>query len=152
VAVRLPSLVAACALCVWATHFVACGGASYTPPAKDFGMAISPGTITADAGGADSAFTVSITGQNGFADSVSIALSGLPDGATASPAGPFSVAAGGGQTVTLSIPSTISAGTFTVMANGTSGSLTHASSLALTVQSAKDFSISASSTTGMLVQ
>jgi hypothetical protein len=104
-------------------------------------MAVSPATITADAGGATS-FTVSITSQNGFADPVSVTFSGLPDGATVVPAAPFSVAASGSQAVTLSIPSAATAGNFNVMANGTAGALAHSAALALTVQSAKDFSVS----------
>ena len=131
-------------VCIGLLSFVGCGGAPTpvsSPSAKDFGIALSPATITAIAGGSQSTFAVSTTGQNGFANAVMVTLSGLPAGATASPASPFNVPAGGSQTVTLSIPSTVSAGNFTLTASGTSAALTHSATLALTVDPEKDFSI-----------
>src|ERR1035438_8932058 len=126
--------------------FVGCGGAptpvsSPSASAKDFSIALSPATITAIAGGSQSTFAVSTTAQNGFANAVMVTLSGLPAGATASTASPFSVPAGGSQTVTLSIPPTVSAGNFTLTASGTSAALTHSATLALTVDPGEDFSI-----------
>jgi hypothetical protein len=132
-------------ICIGLLSFVGCGGTpmpvSSSPSAKDFGIALSPATVTAIAGGSQSTFAVSTTGQNGFADAVMVTLSGLPAGATASPASPFSVPAGASQTVTLSIPSTVSAGNFTLTASGTSAALTHSATLALTVDPGGDFSI-----------
>ena len=131
-------------VCIWLLSFVGCGGAPApvsSPSPKDFGIALSPATITAIAGGSQSTFAVSTTGQNGFANAVMVTLSGLPAGATASPASPFSVPAGGSQTVTLSIPATVSAGNFTLTASGASAALTHSATLALTVDPGEDFSI-----------
>src|SRR3984885_7537806 len=131
-------------VCIWLLSFVGCGGAPApvsSPSPKDFGIALSPATITAIAGGSQSTFAVSTTAQNGFANAVMVTLSGLPAGATASPASPFSVPAGGSQTVTLSIPATVSAGNFTLTASGTSAALTHSASLTLTVDPVADFSI-----------
>src|ERR1700693_4799672 len=115
-------------VCIGLLSFVGCGGAPTpvsSPPAKDFSIALSPATVTVIAGGSHSTFAVSTTGQNGFANAVMVTLSGLPAGATASPASPFSVPAGGSQTVALSIPPTVAAGNFTLTANGTSAGLTH---------------------------
>jgi hypothetical protein len=131
-------------VCIGLLSFVGCGGAPTpvpSPAAKDFSIALSPATITAIAGGSQSTFAVSTTAQNGFANAVMVTLSGLPAGATASPASPFSVPAGGSQTVTLSIPPTVSAGNFTLTASGTSAALTHSATLALTVDPGQDFSI-----------
>src|ERR1700727_334523 len=131
-------------VCIWLLSFVGCGGAPApvsSPSPKDFGIALSPATITAIAGGSQSTFAVSTTAQNGFANAVMVTLSGLPAGATASPASPFSVPAGGSQTVTLSIPATVSAGNFTLTASGASAALTHSATLALTVDPGEDFSI-----------
>ena len=129
---------------------VACGtGSKSDPPppsAKDFSVVVSPATITAPAGSANSTFTVSTIGKNGFADSVSLALSGLPSGTTTSPAAPFTVAAGTSQTVTLSVPMNASTGNYTVTATGNSGSLTHSAPLTLTIGSQEDFSLSLSPT------
>ena len=144
---RLPVLLGF--VCLGAALLTSCSS-SYQPPpppAQDFAIAISPASVTQQAGGTASTFTVSITGQNGFAGSVSITLSGLPAGSTTSPASPFAVTAGASQTVTLSMPTSVGAGNFTVMANGTSGTLTHSASLLLTVTSAtsaKDFALSVS--------
>jgi hypothetical protein len=105
---------------------------------------LSPATITADAGGSSSTFTVSITGQNGFTDPVTITLSGLPAGVTTSPASPFSLSAGSSQTLALAIPATMSAGNFTLTASATSAGLTHSGSLVLTVHSLRDFGVTLS--------
>jgi hypothetical protein len=102
-------------------------------PAPDFSIVLTPATVTANAGSSNSSFAVSITGQNGFSDTVSVTLSGLPAGVTTSPTSPFTVAAGNSQTVTLSVPTTALAGDFTVTANGTSGALTHSAQLLLTI-------------------
>ena len=112
--------------------------------APDFGIGVTPTTITAGPGGPTSSFAVSATGQNGFTGSVAIAISGLPSGALISPASPFSVPAGGSQSVNLSIPATASAGTYSVIVTGTSKSLTHSAALALTVELTPDFTIGVS--------
>jgi uncharacterized cupredoxin-like copper-binding protein len=138
-------------VCIGLLSFVGCGGTpmpvSSSSSPKDFGIALSPATVTAIAGGSQSTFAVSTTGQNGFANAVMVTLSGLPAGATASPASPFSVPAGASQTVTLSIPSTVSAGNFTLTASGTSAALTHSATLALTVDPGGDFSIATAPST-----
>ena len=131
-------------VCLGAALLIGCGGSSQPapPPAQDFTIAISPTSVTQPAGGTASTFNVSVTGQNGFTGSVSISLSGLPAGATTSPASPFAVTQGASQPVTLSVPASIAAGNFTVTANATSGTLTHSSPLQLTVTPARDFALS----------
>jgi hypothetical protein len=123
-----------------------CGSSSQppSPPAQDFTIAISPTSLTQQAGAAASTFTVSITGQNGFTGPVSISLSGLPAASTTSPTSAFSVASGASQTVTLSVPAAVAAGTFTVTAKGTSGTLTHSAPLPLMITPAQDFALSLS--------
>ena len=112
-------------------------------PAPDFSVGISATTITA-APGSSSFFTVAVAGQNGFNSSVGIAITGLPSGAATSPASPFNLSAGGSQNVSFSIPSTASPGNYSVVISGTSASLTHSATLALTVSTVPDFSISVS--------
>jgi hypothetical protein len=132
---------------LWSGSLIGCGtGSTATPPppAKDFSIALSPATITADAGNSNSNFTVSIVGQNGFSDPVTVTLSGLPAGVTTSPASPFAVSTGNSQTLALSIPETIAAGKFTVTASGTSAGLTRSGNLALTVHSLQDFGMTLS--------
>ena len=112
--------------------------------APDFGIALSPNAITAASGTLNTTFAASISVQNGFSGSATITLSGLPAGATTSPASPFNVAAGSSQTVTLSLPTTVAAGNYTVTATGTSGTLTHSAPLTLTVGTGPAFSIALS--------
>jgi hypothetical protein len=104
-----------------------------TVPSQDFSIALSPTAITANAGSSTATFSTAISSVNGFTGSVSVTLSGLPGGTTSSPASPFSVAVGSSQTVTLSVPTTVSSGDYTVTATGTSGSLTHVATLNLTI-------------------
>jgi uncharacterized cupredoxin-like copper-binding protein len=136
-------------VCIWLGmgSFVGCGSGSITtspPPAKDFSITLSPAALTADAGASDATFAVSIMGQNGFADPVTVTFSGLPAGATTSPASPFTMTAGNSQSLALSIPKTMSGGNFTVITTGTSAGLTHSGNLALTVHSLQDFGITLS--------
>ena len=107
----------------------------------DFSINLSATAVTADPGTSNCNFAVSIAGLNGFADAVSVSLTGLPAGATTSPTTPFNVAAGSSQVVTLAIPSTTQSGNYTVTVSGTSGGLTHSANLILTVTAAPDFSI-----------
>lgn len=132
-------------LCVALSSLVACStGPNSPPPVADFSIAVSPAAITAAAGSSNSKFTVSTTGQNGFTGSATVTLSGLPAGATTSPASPFNVAAGGSQAVTVSVPATAAGSNYTVTATGSSGSLTHSTALTLTVNATQDFSIALS--------
>lgn len=121
-----------------------CGGspaATTIPPQQDFTISVSPASVITDPDSPTSTFTVSIAGVNGFSGAVTINLTGLPTGATTSPAFPLSLAAGGSQIVTLSIPATALAGNYTLALSATSGSMTHAAQLGLTVNSGQDFSI-----------
>jgi hypothetical protein len=95
-----------------------------TVPTQDFGITLSPAAITANAGTSTAIFSAAITGENGFNNSVSVALSGLPEGATTSPNSPFVVSTGSNQTVMLSLPTTAASGGYTVSATAASGSLT----------------------------
>ncbi len=133
-------------LCLSAALFTSCGGGSSNPPppVADFTISLSVPGITQQAGGDSSPFSVSIAGRNGFSGSVTIALSGLPAGITASPVSPFLVATGTSQVVTLSIPRTVTTGDFQLALNGTSGTLAHSAALALRVTPPKDFSLALS--------
>jgi glycoprotein endo-alpha-1,2-mannosidase len=62
---------------------------------------------------------------------VEVAIYGLPQGITSSPATPFSVAAGSGQQLTFAAPA--AAGTFMVTLLATSGELSHSATLTLTI-------------------
>jgi hypothetical protein len=105
----------------------------------DFSLSTSPSslTITQGAGGTS---TLSIAALNGFTGSVGLAASGLPSGVTAS----FSPSsATSSSTLTLTASSTATTGTASVTITGTSGSLSHTATVALTVNAAPNFSLSA---------
>ena len=146
-AIRTNLLLGVC-ISLWLLSFVGCRGISIpsTQPA-DFSFALSPATITIDAGGSNSTFTISATGQNGFASPISITLSGLPAGATTSPAFPVSLAVGSKQTIALSVPATVPVGNFILTVSATSGATTHVTQLSLKVNPQQDFSIAVSPTT-----
>jgi hypothetical protein len=134
-----------CALILYPAALLSgCGGGSSgstaPPPVPDFSLALSPASISITPGGSAQAL-LSLTPLNGFSSSVSVQLSGLPAGVTAS-APTYTVSAGSPQTVILTAASNVAATTVTAVLTGTSASLTHTANL--TVQIAPpppDFSI-----------
>jgi subtilase family serine protease len=115
----------------------------------NFTIAASPTslTVTQGASGTD---TITIASQNSFSSAVSLSVSGLPSGVTASlSTNPVTPPANGSATSTLTLTASSSAtvGTATVTITGTSGSLTHSTTISLTVNSSggtPNFTISSS--------
>ena len=87
------------------------------------------------AGAAGATVSVTATAVNSFAGTVAVAITGLPAGVTANPA-TLSLAPGVAQSTTLTAALTAATASATVTFTGTSGSLAHSASLALTVQAA----------------
>jgi hypothetical protein len=82
--------------------------------------------------GSSATDTISVTAENGFSGSVTLAASGLPSGVTATfGTNPTT----GSSVVTFAASSTAAAGTSTVTISGTSGSLTASTTISLTVTS-----------------
>lgn len=103
------------------------------PPAQaDFSLALNPQSLSLTIGGAGQPVQLSATAVNGFTGTVSVALSGLPAGVTASPAS-ASLTPGTPQSFTLTAGNSAVVGSASVVFTGTSGSLTHTANLALTV-------------------
>jgi uncharacterized membrane protein len=108
------------------------------PP--NFALSVDPASLTlVETKQATS--TITITSSNGFNSSVTLAASGLPDGVTAA----FSPNPGTtSSTLTLTASATATTGAATVTITGTSGTLSNAASLNLTVNSlVKSFTLSA---------
>jgi len=101
----------------------------------DFSLAVSAADLSLTAGGGAQSVSVSATALNGFSGAIVVKATGLPSGASASPAS-FSLTPGTPQTVALKAASSTSSGTSTVQFTGTSGTLTHSASLALKVAGA----------------
>ena len=95
----------------------------------DFSLSASPNSLTITQGSNGSS-TITVTPQNSFTGSVTLAASGLPNGVTASfGANPTTAT----STLTLTASSTATTGVSTVTITGTSGSLSHTTTVALTV-------------------
>jgi hypothetical protein len=103
------------------------------PPAPDCALSSEPASLALTAGAAGSKVTVSVAAFNNFNGSVSVALSGLPAGVSASPAALSSAPMGQPQSVTLSASASAAAAASAVSFTATSGSLVHSATLALTV-------------------
>jgi hypothetical protein len=106
------------------------------PPSQvaDFTVTVTPQSLTVSPG---SALPVQVTATplNGFTGTTAVVLSGLPAGVTSTPTS-LTLPPGTTQTVTLTAGNTASAATANVVFTGTSGLLTHAATLALTVAAA----------------
>ena len=105
------------------------------PPAPDFSLAVSPQSLSVTIGAAGQPVQLSATALNAFSGTVGVALSGLPAGVTANPAS-LTLTPGTAQSITLTAGNSAQAGSAHVVFTGTSGSLTHTATLALTVTAA----------------
>lgn len=111
------------------------GGGGSSPPPPDFSLTVSPDSGTVPPGGT-LVVLVSATAVNGFTGSISVSITGLPNGVTVSPSASFSMSAGaqGAQQIILDVSSTTTQGSFTITAQASSGTLQHSASIALVVQ------------------
>jgi len=114
----------------------------------DFSISASPRSTTVITGGSVN-YTVTVGALNGFSSAVALACSGLPTGATCAfnPASVTPNSSPATSTLTISAAAGTVANTYNVTITGTSGSLSHNTSVSLVVQSGTvaDFSISATS-------
>jgi uncharacterized membrane protein len=117
----------------------------------DFSVSASPASLSVIQGGSGSS-TISTTVSGGFNSAVSLSVSGLPTGVTASFSATSIAAPGSGSsTLTLTAGSTAAAGTTNVTVTASGGGVTHTATIALTVTQ-PDFSLSASPTSLSIVQ
>jgi hypothetical protein len=101
-------------------------------PGADFSLSAAQGSLSILTGmsGAD---IVRTTGLNGFSGAVTLAASGLPSGVTAT----FAASGTAGvNLVTFAVAASAAKGTSTVTITGTSGSVSHKTTIALTVLAA----------------
>jgi hypothetical protein len=99
--------------------------------AGDFTTAVSPSSQTVNAGGSTS-YTATVSALSGFSGTVSLGVTGLPGGATAS-FSPTSINGAGTSTLTVTTSTSTAAGTSSLLITGTSGSLSHTVSASLVV-------------------
>jgi hypothetical protein len=102
--------------------------ATVTAAAGDFSLSISPSSVTVPLLGSTANYTVTITRTGGFSGAVSLSVSGLPSGATAT----FTPnpATGGSSALKVTVRIT-PRGTFPLTVTGTSGALTHTATATL---------------------
>ena len=103
--------------------------AAVTP---DFSIAVSPAMVALKQGSQSVPVSVSVTGVNGFLGDVTVSLTGLPAGISASSAS-LTIAAGSSQSVTLEAPLNVKPGSSTVTFQGTSGSISHSANATVNV-------------------
>ena len=130
--------------------FPSCGGTQQS----DFSIGASPSALTVVHGSSGTS-TISTAVTSGAAQSVSLSVSGLPLGVSAS-FSPTSVTAGNSSTLTLSVGAGTAPapGMYAITVTGTGTSATHTTSVSLTVTSATadDFSISANPSSVSVVE
>jgi hypothetical protein len=112
------------------------GGSGIQPPPSqpDFLLALSVSSLSVKQGEISSAVSVTVTSEHGFSEAVEITLSSLPSGVSTNPASPFSVSPGQPVAVLFGADSGAATGQFAISAQATSGTLSHAVSLSLTIQ------------------
>jgi hypothetical protein len=84
----------------------ACGGGSAgpPPPKADFALVITPEATFAVTGNTTAPVVLSVAPQNGFSDSVTVTLQGVPQGVTVSPSSPFVLTAGQTRSLAFTVP------------------------------------------------
>jgi len=115
-------------------------------PTPDFSLSVSPASLSVAQGGSGNG-TISTSVSGGFNSALSLSVSGLPSGVTAS-FNPTSIAApgSGNSTLTFSASSTATTGSSIVTVTASGGGVTHTATITLTVTAAAtpDFTLSAS--------
>jgi hypothetical protein len=115
----------------------------------NFTISPSPSSVTITQGGTGGTSTISVAPTNGFSGSVTFSATGLPSGVTAAFSPNPSTSS---TTLTLTASTTAATGTASITISGVSGSLTHTTSVSLTVNGSPNFSLSASPTSVTIVQ
>lgn len=103
----------------------------------DFALGASPNSRTVAQGGGTS-FTATVTAGTGFSGTVSLSVSGVPAGATAS-FNPASIATSGSSTLSISSSASTAPGSYPLTITATSGALTHTANVTLVISA--DFSM-----------
>jgi hypothetical protein len=96
--------------------------------ASDFTLSASPSSVSIQQGSSGTS-AITVNPSNGFSQSVSFSFSSTASGVT----GTIPPTSGSQSTLSISVPSTTPTGTYTITVTGTSGSLSHTTSISLTV-------------------
>ena len=117
------------------TVMLGCGGGSGgsgSGTKADFSLQAGPSTITVAPGGSAQLLSVVASGTNGFSGNVAVTVGSLPEGVTATPSS-LNLTSGSLGEFSLSASSSAPAGTANITVTGTSGTLSHSATSALTI-------------------
>ena len=119
---------------------------------NDFSISANPTSLSI-AQGSNGASTISTAVTSGSAGTVNFTAGVSPSGPTTG-LNPTSVTAGNSSTLTVTVGSSVSTGTYTVTVTGTEGSAVHSTTVTVTVTApvSNDFSISANPTSVSIAQ
>jgi len=129
---QLPNMPLKLAIFAGLLSFIALAGCGGATTNKSFTIEVVPSSISIVPGGPAQTLVVSSSPLNGFAESVSVTLSALPSGVTASPS-TLSLAPGALGQITISASTSAKAGSATITVTGTAGTLSKTATSALTV-------------------
>jgi hypothetical protein len=110
----------------------------------DFSVSAAPASQSVTQGN-NTTYTVNVAASNGFAGTVGLSVTGLPQGATGS-FSPSSIATSGSSTLTVNTSSTTSAGSYPLTITAASGALVHTATVTLVVNAVGTFTISVAPT------
>ena len=103
-----------------------------TGPQPDFTLSASPSSATISRTGT-ATFSISVAALNGFNGTVSLLVTGLPSRSSATFT-PTPISSSGTSKLTISTAKKTAVGTYTLKIAGTSGGLSHSTTVGLTVQ------------------
>jgi len=137
-----PKLFLACSSFIACLLLVSCNSSPKPPePPADFSLSSTPATITLVPGGPPQQISVNATAANSFTGTVAVAITGLPSGVTAQPS-TLMLTPGTAQNVAITAAPATAGGSATLTFTGTSGALSHTSSVTATIAPPPDFSLS----------
>jgi subtilase family serine protease len=125
------------------------GSASTTP---GYSLSASPASVSIVQGGSGSS-TISSTVSGGFDSTVTLSASGQPSGVTVS-FSPGSITGSGSAAMSITVASSVAAGSYNITVTGASGGTTETTTVTLTVTApvTGSFTVSVSPTSGYLDQ
>ena len=120
-----------------------CGGGSQgNPPPPSFAITANPSSVSISAN-SNAQVGLTLVPENGFSGTVTVNLSGLPAGVTASPTSPFTLPTAG-VTLTLTAGANVVDGNYPLTFQATSGSLSSSVPVSLTIEPLSSFNFSLS--------
>jgi uncharacterized membrane protein len=137
----------------WATFVGSFKLSACSAPAQDFSISGSPGSQAVVQGNGAN-YTATVAPSGGFTGGVTLSVSGLPSGATAT-FSPNPITGGsGGSTMSVTTSANTPVGSYALMITGNSGALSHSTTVTLVVNAAAtpDFAIAAAPSSQAITQ